>query len=50
MGRYISEIVFGGKMNKLDKLGTKALIRLWIEVENRKQLTYFNSLNKNRGH
>ena len=36
-------------MNKLDKLSTKALIRLWIEVENRKQLTYFNSLNKNRG-
>jgi len=36
-------------MNKLDKLSTKALIRLWIEVENRKQLAYFNSLNKNRG-
>ncbi len=36
-------------MNKLDKLSTKALIRLWIEVENRKQLTYFNSLSKNRG-
>ena len=49
MGRYLSEIVSGRKMNKLDKLSTKALIRLWIEVENRKQLTYFNSLNKNRG-
>ena len=49
MGRSLSEIVSGGKMNRLDRLSTKALIRLWIEVENRKQLTYFNSLNKNRG-
>jgi hypothetical protein len=45
MGGYLSEIVSGGKMNRLDKLSTKALIRLWIEVENRKQLLYFNSIN-----
>ncbi len=32
-------------MDKLDKLSTKELIRLYIEVENRKQLFYFNSLN-----
>ena len=36
-------------MNKLDKLSTKALIRLWIEAEKRKQLSYFNSLNTNGG-
>jgi len=34
-------------MNRLDKLSTRALIRLWIEAENRKQLSYFNSLNTN---
>jgi len=37
-------------MNRLDKLSTKALIRLWIEAENRKQLSYFNSLNPEGGH
>ena len=37
-------------MSKLDRLSTKALIRLWIEVENRKQLSYFNALNPNGGH
>jgi len=35
-------------MSRLDKLSTKALIRLWIEAENRRQLSYFNSLNTNR--
>jgi len=37
-------------MNRLDKLSTKALIRLWIVAENRKQLFYFNSLNPYGGH
>ena len=37
-------------MNRLDKLSTKALIRLWIEAENRKQLSYFNGLNPDGGH
>ena len=32
-------------MNRLDKLSARALIRLWIATENRKQLFYFNSLN-----
>jgi hypothetical protein len=49
MGGYLSEIVSGRKMNKLNKLSTKALIRLWIEVENRKLLLYFNSLNPEGG-
>jgi len=37
-------------MNRLDKLSTKALIRMWIEMENRKQLSYFQSLNPKGGH
>ena len=37
-------------MNKLDKLSTKALIRLWIEVKNRKKFHYFISLNPGGGH
>jgi len=37
-------------MNRLDKLSTRALIRLWIETENLKQLHYFQSLNPKRGH
>jgi phage antirepressor YoqD-like protein len=37
-------------MDRLDKLSTKALIRLWIETENRKQLLYFKSLNPKGGH
>ncbi len=37
-------------MNRLDKLSTKALIRLWIVAENHKQLFYFNSLNPDGGH
>ncbi|MFB0565879.1 MAG: hypothetical protein ACETWK_09400 [Candidatus Aminicenantaceae bacterium] len=37
-------------MNRLDKLSTKALIRLWIEVQNRKQLLYFQNLNPKGGH
>ena len=37
-------------MNKYDKLSTKALIKLWIELENNKQAFYFNSLNPNGGH
>jgi len=37
-------------MNKYDKLSTKALIRLWIEADNRKQLLYFQSLNPKGGH
>jgi len=32
-------------MDRLDKLSTKALIRLWIESENRRKLSYFQSLN-----
>jgi len=36
-------------MDRLDKLSTKALIRLWIEAENRKRLFYFNSLNPDGG-
>ncbi len=39
-----------GNMNRLDKLSTKALVRLWIEIENRKQLSYFQSLNSKGGH
>jgi len=39
-----------GNMNRLDKLSTKALIRSWIEVENHKQLSYFQSLNPKGGH
>ena len=38
------------KMSRLDKLSTKALIRLWIEAQNRKQLSYFQSLNPKGGH
>ncbi len=38
------------KMNRLDKLSTRALIKLWIGVENRKQLLYFRSLNPKGGH
>jgi len=37
-------------MNRLDKLSTRALIRLWIAAENRKQLSYFKSLNPIGGH
>jgi len=37
-------------MNRLDKLSTKTLIRLWIEIENRKHLSYFQSLNLKGGH
>ena len=37
-------------MSRLDKLSTKALIRLWIEAENRKELSYFQSLNPKGGH
>jgi len=37
-------------MNRLDKLSTKALIRLWIKAENRKQLFYFQNLNPKGGH
>jgi len=37
-------------MNRLDKLSSKSLIRLWIETENRKQLFYFNNLNPDGGH
>jgi len=33
-----------GKMNKYDKLSTKALIKLWIELENNKQAFYFITL------
>ncbi len=39
-----------GSMNRLDKLSTRALIRLWIDAENRKQLLYFQSLNPKGGH
>ena len=39
-----------GNINRLDKLSTKALIRSWIEVENHKQLSYFQSLNPKGGH
>ena len=38
-----------GNMNRLDKLGTKALIRLWIEAENRENLSYFQNLNPKGG-
>jgi len=37
-------------MSRLDKLSIKALIRLWIEADNRKQLSYFKSLNPIGGH
>jgi len=37
-------------MSRLDKLSTKALIRLWIEADNRKKLLYFQSLNPKGGH
>ena len=37
-------------MSRLDKLSTKALIRLWIIAENLKQLSYFNGLNPDGGH
>ena len=37
-------------MNRFEGLSTKALIRLWIETENRKQLSYFNGLNPDGGH
>ena len=30
-----------GNVNRLDKLSTRALIRLWIEIESRKKLYYF---------
>lgn len=39
-----------GSMNRLDKFSTRTLIRLWIEIENRKQLSYFQSLNPKSGH
>jgi hypothetical protein len=38
------------KMNRLEKLSTRTLIRLWIEAENRKQLSYFQRLNPKGGH
>ncbi len=44
------ELSVEDKMNRLDKLSTKALIRLWIEVENRKKFHYFISLNPRGGH
>ena len=37
-------------MNRLDRLSTRALIKLWIELENDKQMNYFNSLNSKGGH
>jgi hypothetical protein len=37
-------------MNRLDKLSTRSLIRLWIEIENRRQLSYFQGLNPEGGH
>jgi len=37
-------------MNRLDKLSTKAVIRLLIEAENSKELSYFQSLNPKGGH
>jgi len=37
-------------MGRFDNLSTKELIRLWIEEENRKQLSYFRSLNPKGGH
>ncbi len=37
-------------MNRLDRLSTRALIKLWIELENDKQANYFNGLNPNGGH
>jgi hypothetical protein len=39
-----------GKMSRLDKLGTNALIRLWIAAENRRQLSYLQSLNPKGTH
>lgn len=36
-------------MDRLDKLSTRALIKLWIEAENRKKFHYFVSLNPGRG-
>jgi hypothetical protein len=32
------------------KLTTRELIRMWIEAENRSQLSYFQNLNPGRGH
>jgi hypothetical protein len=37
-------------MNRLDKLSARALIRLWIGIENRKKLSYFQGLNPKEGH
>jgi len=37
-------------MSRYDNLSTNELIRLWIEEENRNQLTYFRSLNPEGGH
>ena len=37
-------------MSRFDKLSTKELIRLWIEEENRNQLSYFRSMNTKGGH
>jgi len=37
-------------MSRYDSLSTKELIRLWIEAENRSQLSYFRSLNPKGGH
>jgi len=36
-------------MNRLDGLSTRTLIRLWIKLENEKQLQYFNNLNPKGG-
>ena len=37
-------------MNRLEKLSTRALIKLWIDLENEKQRQYFYGLNLNGGH
>jgi hypothetical protein len=34
----------------MKKLATRELIRMWIEAENRSQLSYFQNLNPGRGH
>jgi hypothetical protein len=34
----------------MKKLATRELIRMWIEAENRSQLSYFENLNPGRGH
>jgi hypothetical protein len=34
----------------MKKLATRELMRMWIEAENRSQLSYFQNLNPGRGH